>query len=156
LTFTNKLNPCTSLCDYELKGACNDEDCKYQHRTDYTPNDDEAMRDVAAYAIRESENISRSAAEKKINSIIEKNMKQYKDKISVDQLFVLLVNSVKKDVKKTGPFNIGGSVYPALLWQHQQPTVAEDCSTVDRGRGVQFAKKDKKLKKKAGVPGAEW
>lgn len=75
----------------------------------------------------------------------------------MDQLLVLLVNSIKKDGKKTTPFNISGSVRSVARLQHQPATDDEESSTVDRGRGVQFRRKDeRKIKRNAEESRIEW
>lgn len=71
--------------------------------------------------------------------------KQYEDKMSWDELCILLVNEVRKQRKGNGAFNI--SLQPRS-WKLQQTDkkqveYKEDDSASDLGRGIIFSKKDK-------------
>ncbi|XP_072165290.1 uncharacterized protein [Diadema setosum] len=48
-TFTNKLDTRRCLCQYELNGTCNDDDCVWQHERDYTMSSREVITDLLSY-----------------------------------------------------------------------------------------------------------
>ncbi|XP_071503711.1 uncharacterized protein [Diadema antillarum] len=48
-TFTNKLDTKRCLCQYELNGTCNDDDCVWQHERDYTMSSREVITDLLSY-----------------------------------------------------------------------------------------------------------
>jgi len=51
LTFSNKINPQTKMCLYELSGgSCNDDTCQSQHIRDCGLTDDELVIDMARYS----------------------------------------------------------------------------------------------------------
>ncbi|XP_041453121.1 zinc finger C3H1 domain-containing protein-like [Lytechinus variegatus] len=48
-SFTNKLDATRPLCQFELKGTCNDDDCVWQHERDYTMSSREMLTDLLSY-----------------------------------------------------------------------------------------------------------
>nr|XP_054775051.1 zinc finger C3H1 domain-containing protein-like [Lytechinus pictus] len=48
-SYTNKLDASRPLCQYELKGTCNDDDCVWQHERDYTMSSREMLTDLLSY-----------------------------------------------------------------------------------------------------------
>lgn len=70
--------------------------------------------------------------------------KQYQDKMSWDELCILLVNEVKKHRKGNGLFNV--SLQPRTWKLNQDVKKQEEyteASVVDVGHGIVFNKKDK-------------
>jgi hypothetical protein len=49
-TFSNKIDPDHIMCRFELHGVCNDDECKWQHKRNYTLTDKELLADLASYA----------------------------------------------------------------------------------------------------------
>lgn len=131
------------LCKYELKGTCNDEDCQYQHKREYIPSTDDTMRDLAAYIVSDKEDTSiNKATEEKIQDIIQQFVKQYKNKIPMDDLYLLLVNHVRVNAEMIQPFYICGIDHSLLLRQNKKAVVVEESTSVDTGRGVHLTKKE--------------
>ncbi|XP_022089495.1 zinc finger C3H1 domain-containing protein-like isoform X2 [Acanthaster planci] len=48
-SFSHKLDPTRALCQFELNGTCNDDDCPWQHQKDYELSDHEIYADILAY-----------------------------------------------------------------------------------------------------------
>lgn len=146
LTFSNKLNPAWPLCNFDLQGKCNDEDCKFQHSIACKLSHEETLQDLAAYDPDLTVDCKDlKELQERIESFTKTFTKQYQDKMSWDELCILLVNDVKKHRKGNGPFNI--SLQPRT-WKLQQTNKKrveynEDDGADDFGKGIVFSKKGK-------------
>lgn len=146
LTFSNKLNPLWPLCNFDLQGKCNDEDCKFQHFLACKLSQDEVLQDLAAYNPTLTVDCKdMKEVQEHIESFTKAFAKQYQDKMSWDELCILLVNEVRKRKKGNGAFNISLQPRPWKLQQTDKNQVEykEDDSVSDLGRGIVFSKKDK-------------
>lgn len=145
LTFSNKLNPLWPLCNFDLQGKCNDEDCKFQHVITCKLSQEEMLQDLAAY----DPNLTVDCKDSKevhehVECFTKAFTKQYQGKMSWDELCILLVNEVRKHRKGSGPFNV--SLQPRA-WQlpqteKRQVEYMEDDSADDIGKGIVFSRKD--------------
>lgn len=90
------------------------------------------------------------AAETKIQKLVEQFVKQYKDKVSMDELYLLLVNHVRVNSGMSQPFYISGVNRSPLVQKDKQLESLEesgDGEVEDRGHGVRFKNKDEKTKR---------
>ena len=99
-TYSNKIDPFTPLCHYDLSGKCLDENCKSQHASNvFKLSEDELLQDLIAYepsiaCIVNGDLVDTKKS--KINKCITRLREQYKNKMSIDQLALLLINSIKE------------------------------------------------------------
>lgn len=146
LTFSNKVDPTWPLCNFDLQGKCNDEDCKFQHFVKCKLSQEEILQDLAAYNpnltvdFKDVEEMQES-----VETFTKAFTKQYQDKMSWDELCILLVNDVRKCRKENGPFNI--SLQPRT-WKLQKTDKKKieyetDVEIADKGKGIIFSSKDK-------------
>lgn len=146
LTFSNKLNPRWPLCNFDLQGKCNDEDCKFQHVITCKLSQEEMLQDLAAY----NPNLTVDCKDSKelhehVESFTKAFTKQYQGKMSWDELCILLVNEVRKHRKGSGPFNIALQPRAWQLPQTEKKQVEymEEDSADDLGKGIVFSRKEK-------------
>ena len=145
LTFSNKLNPVWPLCNFDLQGKCNDEDCRFQHFAQCKLSQEQTLQDLASYSLilTVDDNKSKELQEN-VESFTKAFAKQYQDKMSWEELCILLVNEVKKHRKGSGLFNV--SLQPRTWKLKQEDKKLEECteeSADDLGRGIVFTRKDK-------------
>ncbi|KAL9984828.1 hypothetical protein ACROYT_G007164 [Oculina patagonica] len=146
LTFSNKLNPFWPLCNFDLQGKCNDEDCRFQHFITCKLSQEETLQDLSAYNPTLTVDCKDlKEMQEHVESFTKAFTKQYQDKMSWDELCILLVNEVRKQRKGTGAFNISLQPRSWKLPQTDKKQVEykEDDSANDLGRGIIFSKKDK-------------
>lgn len=133
------------MCNFDLQGKCNDEDCKFQHFMTCKPTQEETLQDLAAY----NPNLSVDCKDLKelhehVEAFTKAFAKQYQDKMSWDELCILLVNEVRKHRKGSGPFNI--SLHPRawqlLQMEQKQDEHANEDIADDLGKGIVFSRKD--------------
>lgn len=134
------------LCNFDLQGKCNDEDCKFQHFISCRLSQGEMLQDLAAYnPTLTADCKDLKEMQEHIETFTKAFAKQYQDKMSWDELCILLVNEVRKHRKGNGPFNISLQRRPWELQQTDKKQVEykEGDSANDLGRGIVFSKKDK-------------
>ena len=70
--------------------------------------------------------------------------KQYQDKMSWDELCILLVNEVRKHRKESGPFNISFQprAWQLLQTEKKQVEYMEEDIADDLGKGIVFSRKE--------------
>lgn len=146
LTYTNKVHPMCPFCKYDLKGVCNDEDCRLQHFRHCKPTKNEVLQDVGAYDPNLEKNAKDpDAVKENIVSFTVSFAKQYQEKMTWDELCVLLANHVKEHRKVAGLHSI---CHKARLWRPRQSdqncSESEQEKAPDRGRGVVFSSKQNK------------
>lgn len=49
-THSNRIDPLTPFCRFDLHGVCNDDECPYQHQRDYVLKEKDLLVDLASYA----------------------------------------------------------------------------------------------------------
>lgn len=102
-TYSHKINPIKSICPYDWSGKCLDENCKEQHASEtFSLSDNELLRDLILYKpsiAGVTKEDSSDLVIQKINEYITKLRGQYDSKINVDQLVVLLINDIKKELR---------------------------------------------------------
>ena len=145
LSFSNKLNPMWPLCSFDLQGKCNDEDCKFQHFIQCQLSQEQMLQDLAAYNPNfTADDKGIQELQEDIESFTKAFAKQYQDKMSWEELCILLVNDVRKSRKNSGPFSISPQPrgWRLKVVDKRQEKFTEE-SVVDSGRGIVFARKDK-------------
>eukprot|EP00794_Sanderia_malayensis_P012998 gene12998-14336_t len=98
-TYSNKINPRSRLCRYDLTGKCLDETCKAQHITSaLNLSDDELLKDLLLYEpmlAGIAQDDAAEAANTKIHNFIVKLRKQCKNAMSKEQLALVLIGKIK-------------------------------------------------------------
>ena len=146
LTFSNKLDPTWPLCNFDLQGKCNDDDCKFQHFVKCKMSQEEILQDLAAYNPNLTADLNDvKEMQENVESFTKAFAKQYQDKMSWDEICILLVNDVRKSRKENGPFNI---CLQPRIWKLQKTDKKkieyEDEAVVsDIGKGINFTNRDK-------------
>ena len=145
LTFSNKLNFNWPLCNFDLQGKCNDEDCNFQHFAKCKLSKEQTLQDLASYNPNFTvENQELQEIQENIESFTKAFAKQYQDKMTWEELCILLANDLRKTRKGNGPFNI--ALHPRS-WRLKQGDKKEEefieDSIPDLGRGIVFVKRDK-------------
>ena len=129
------------MCSYDLQGVCNDEECAFQHRKDCEMSKEEILQDIAAYdAVTVKKNqTDRDFMHKRAVKLAQSFHNQYKEKMSVDEICLLLVNRVRRSRKITGPYSITGDPRVWRPCQGKRKAIEMKQETVvDRGKGIIF------------------
>ncbi len=104
-TYSNNIKSRGTICPYDLTGKCLDENCKQQHVSKaLSLTEDELLSDLVAYAPNMADITSKDSpavVKEKIKRFIDGFHKQYKNKMSIDQLALLLVNKIKENKRET-------------------------------------------------------
>ncbi|XP_078530049.1 zinc finger C3H1 domain-containing protein [Lissotriton helveticus] len=106
VSYSNMIEPKKCFCRFDLTGTCNDDDCQWQHMRDCTLSRKALFQDILSYNLsligctEEStdEEIS-TAAEKYVDRLFGVN----RDRMSMDQMAVLLVSKVNESKNHTPP-----------------------------------------------------
>ncbi|XP_067021110.1 zinc finger C3H1 domain-containing protein-like isoform X4 [Acropora muricata] len=144
LTFSNKLNPRWPLCNFDLQGKCNDEDCKFQHLMNCKFSEEQTVQDLASYISTATEDCGEGKDRREdVESFTKAFLKQYGEKMSYEELCILIVNEIKKQRKANGPYYVH---FEPRNWRletevEKQEECSED-STNDLGRGIVFSEKE--------------
>ncbi|XP_068711250.1 zinc finger C3H1 domain-containing protein-like isoform X2 [Montipora foliosa] len=142
LTFSNKINPRWPLCNFDLQGKCNDEDCKFQHFIKGKLSEEQTLQDLASYISTLAIDGNKTKEQGDVESFAKAFLKQYGDKMSWEELYILLVNEVKKQRKGSGPFHI---YFEPRTWKpNAEVEKEEECAkeSDDCGRGIVFNKRE--------------
>uniref|UniRef100_A0A671DY82 Zinc finger C3H1-type containing n=1 Tax=Rhinolophus ferrumequinum TaxID=59479 RepID=A0A671DY82_RHIFE len=107
VSFSNMIEPDHCFCRFDLTGTCNDDDCQWQHTQDYTLSRKQLFQDILSYNLSligcsetsTDEEIA-AAAEKYVEKLFGVN----KDRMSMDQMAVLLVSNINESKGHTPPF----------------------------------------------------
>ncbi|XP_053572757.1 zinc finger C3H1 domain-containing protein isoform X2 [Bombina bombina] len=106
VSYSNMIEPKTFFCRFDLTGTCNDDDCPWQHMRDCTLSRNQLFQDILSYNLdligcsekSTDEEIS-AAAERYVDKLFGVN----RDRMSMDQMAVLLVSYVNESRKHTPP-----------------------------------------------------
>ncbi|XP_044612343.2 zinc finger C3H1 domain-containing protein isoform X1 [Equus asinus] len=107
VSYSNMVEPDQCFCRFDLTGTCNDDDCQWQHTQDYTLSRKQLFQDILSYNLSligcsetsTDEEIA-AAAEKYVEKLFGVN----KDRMSMDQMAVLLVSNINESKGHTPPF----------------------------------------------------
>ncbi|XP_015261207.1 PREDICTED: zinc finger C3H1 domain-containing protein isoform X2 [Gekko japonicus] len=107
VSYSNMIEPKQCFCRFDLTGTCNDDDCQWQHMKDCTLSRRQLFEDILSYNLAligcseksTDEEIS-TAAEKYVEKLFGVN----KDRMSMDQMAVLLVSNINESKGHTPPF----------------------------------------------------
>lgn len=107
VSYSNMIEPDQCFCRFDLTGTCNDDDCQWQHTHDYTLSRKQLFQDILSYNLSligcsetsTDEEIA-AAAEKYVEKLFGVN----KDRMSMDQMAVLLVSNINESKCHTPPF----------------------------------------------------
>nr|XP_033807824.1 zinc finger C3H1 domain-containing protein isoform X3 [Geotrypetes seraphini] len=107
VSYSNMIEPKKCFCRFDLTGTCNDDDCQWQHMRDCTLSRKQLFQDILSYNLaligcsenNTDEEIS-IAAEKYVERLFGVN----RDRMSMDQMSVLLVSNVNESKGHTPPY----------------------------------------------------
>ncbi|XP_069484352.1 zinc finger C3H1 domain-containing protein [Ambystoma mexicanum] len=106
VSYSNMIEPKKCFCRFDLTGTCNDDDCQWQHMRDCTLSRKELFQDILSYnpaligcTEKSSEEEITPAAEKYVDRLFGIN----RDRMSMDQMAVLLVSKVNESTNHTPP-----------------------------------------------------
>ncbi|XP_063303070.1 zinc finger C3H1 domain-containing protein isoform X1 [Pelobates fuscus] len=106
VSYSNMIEPKMFFCHFDLTGTCNDDDCQWQHMRDCTLSRHQLFQDILSYNLHligcteksTDEEIS-IATEKYVDKLFGVNL----DRMSMDQMSVLLVSYVNESRNHTPP-----------------------------------------------------
>uniref|UniRef100_A0A663MQX0 Zinc finger C3H1-type containing n=1 Tax=Athene cunicularia TaxID=194338 RepID=A0A663MQX0_ATHCN len=107
LTYSNMVEPKQCFCRFDLTGTCNDDDCQWQHMKDCTLSRKQLFQDILSYNL-ELIGCSEKSTDEEISTATEKYVEKLfginRDRMSVDQMAVLLASNVNESKSHTPPF----------------------------------------------------
>ncbi|XP_038050957.1 zinc finger C3H1 domain-containing protein-like isoform X2 [Patiria miniata] len=110
LSFSHKLNPMRAMCQFELNGTCNDDECPWQHKKDYEMTDHEVYADLLAYTSLIATSKDWQDPEKRhqrvedyINKAVKKSKRPENAKRQREALCRAFANAVLTQTKKVSP-----------------------------------------------------
>uniref|UniRef100_A0A8C5M028 Zinc finger C3H1-type containing n=1 Tax=Leptobrachium leishanense TaxID=445787 RepID=A0A8C5M028_9ANUR len=106
VSYSNMIEPQTSFCHFDLTGTCNADDCQWQHMRDCTLSRHQLFQDILSYNLdligcseKSTEDEISTATEKYVDKLFGVNL----DRMSMDQMSVLLVSYVNESRTQTPP-----------------------------------------------------
>ncbi|XP_023794734.1 zinc finger C3H1 domain-containing protein [Cyanistes caeruleus] len=106
ITYSNMIEPKQCFCRFDLTGTCNDDDCQWQHMKDCTLNRKQLFQDILSYNL-ELIGCSEKSTDEEISAATEKYVEKLfginQDRMSVDQMAVLLASNVNESKSHTPP-----------------------------------------------------
>ncbi|KAM7328174.1 zinc finger C3H1 domain-containing protein [Alexandromys fortis] len=107
VSYSNMIEPDQCFCRFDLTGTCNDDDCQWQHVKDYTLSRKQLFQDILSYNLSLI-GCSETSTDEEVASATEKYVEKLfgvnKDRMSMDQMAVLLVSNVNESKGHTPPF----------------------------------------------------
>ncbi|KAM8973109.1 zinc finger C3H1 domain-containing protein isoform 2-T2 [Pelodytes ibericus] len=106
VSYSNMIEPKTFFCRFDLTGTCNDDECQWQHMRDCTLSRQQLFQDILSYNLdligcseKNTHEEITIAAEKYVDKVFGVNI----DRMSMDQMSVLLVSYVNESQNHTPP-----------------------------------------------------
>ncbi|XP_066489957.1 zinc finger C3H1 domain-containing protein isoform X2 [Tiliqua scincoides] len=132
VSYSNMIEPKQCFCRFDLTGTCNDDDCPWQHMKDCTLSRRQLFEDILSYNLaligcsekNTDEEIS-TATEKYIEKLFGVN----KDRMSMDQMAVLLVSNINESKSHTPPFTTWKGKRKWGPKYSKKPTLDSGCSS---------------------------
>uniref|UniRef100_A0A7M4EG47 Zinc finger C3H1-type containing n=1 Tax=Crocodylus porosus TaxID=8502 RepID=A0A7M4EG47_CROPO len=107
VTYSNMIEPKQCFCRFDLTGTCNDDDCQWQHMKDCTLSRKQLFQDILSYNL-DLIGCSEKSTDEEISTATEKYVEKLfgvnRDRMSVDQMAVLLVSNINESRGHTPPF----------------------------------------------------
>uniref|UniRef100_A0A452HUB9 Putative zinc-finger domain-containing protein n=1 Tax=Gopherus agassizii TaxID=38772 RepID=A0A452HUB9_9SAUR len=107
VSYSNMIEPKQCFCRFDLTGTCNDDDCRWQHMKDCTLNRKQLFQDILSYNLTLI-GCSEKSTDEEIGIATEKYVEKLfgvnRDRMSVDQMAVLLVSNINESKGHTPPF----------------------------------------------------
>ncbi|XP_053924082.1 zinc finger C3H1 domain-containing protein isoform X2 [Cuculus canorus] len=107
ITYSNMIEPKQCFCRFDLTGTCNDDDCQWQHMKDCTLSRKQLFQDILSYNL-ELIGCSEKSTDEEISTATEKYVEKLfginRDRMSVDQMAVLLASNINESKSHTPPF----------------------------------------------------
>ncbi|XP_078424042.1 zinc finger C3H1 domain-containing protein isoform X1 [Cetorhinus maximus] len=107
VSYSNLIEPKQCFCRFDLTGTCNDDDCQWQHMRDCILNQCQLFQDLLSYNLSlikcsdfSTDEEIRVAAENYLDKQFGKN----KDRMTTDEMAVLLVSKVNESTGHTPPY----------------------------------------------------
>ncbi|KAM4747046.1 zinc finger C3H1 domain-containing protein [Rhinophrynus dorsalis] len=106
VSYSNMIEPKTCFCRFDLTGTCNDDDCQWQHIRDCTLSRKQLFQDILSYNL-DLIGCSENSTDEEISIATEKYVDKVfgvnRDRMSMDQMSVLLVSYVNESRNHTPP-----------------------------------------------------
>ncbi|KAM6304043.1 zinc finger C3H1 domain-containing protein isoform 2-T2 [Podargus strigoides] len=107
VTYSNMIEPKQCFCRFDLTGTCNDDDCQWQHMKDCTLSRKQLFQDILSYNL-ELIGCSEKSTDEEIGTATEKYVEKLfginRDRMSVDQMAVLLASNINESKSHIPPF----------------------------------------------------
>nr|XP_056703286.1 zinc finger C3H1 domain-containing protein isoform X3 [Euleptes europaea] len=107
VSYSNMIEPKQCFCRFDLTGTCNDDDCQWQHMKDCTLSRRQLFEDILSYNLALI-GCSEKSTDEEISTATEKYVEKLfgvnKDRMSMDQMAVLLVSNINESKGHTPPF----------------------------------------------------
>ncbi|XP_070577980.1 zinc finger C3H1 domain-containing protein-like [Ptychodera flava] len=145
VTFSNKINPHRIMCRFDIKGTCNDEGCRWQHKEDYNLTKEELFQDIVSFAprlagVKDMENITEH--EERVSEYVNTLYKQNGEKMTADQMCLLFVSKVNDHHKNVAPHTM---MYERRKWKPRQSAKKQQEKDDDSSADIKMP--DRKSKK---------
>ncbi|KAE8615612.1 hypothetical protein XENTR_v10008567 [Xenopus tropicalis] len=106
VSYSNMIEPKNFFCRFDLTGTCNDDDCQWQHMRDCTLSRKQLFQDILSYNL-DLIGCSEKSTDEEIDIATEKYVDKVfgvnRDRMSMDQMSVLLVSYVNESTKHMPP-----------------------------------------------------
>uniref|UniRef100_A0A3P9IIA3 Zinc finger C3H1-type containing n=1 Tax=Oryzias latipes TaxID=8090 RepID=A0A3P9IIA3_ORYLA len=107
VTFSNAIQANKCFCRFDLMGTCNHDGCRWQHMRNCTLSRDQLYQDILSYNLSLI-GCSETSSDQEISDATESYLKKLfgpnKDRMSVDQMALLLLSKVNESKKHVPPF----------------------------------------------------
>eukprot|EP00106_Octopus_bimaculoides_P010068 XP_014777510.1 PREDICTED: zinc finger C3H1 domain-containing protein-like isoform X2 [Octopus bimaculoides] len=131
-SFSHKLNCKNILCQYDLQGTCNDQQCKSQHLKDYSMSTQEILQDIVSYAPALTGASKEQSGEKiagQICDYVENIMNQNQGRMTVDELCLLQISKVNEFVHHVPPHTM---FFEPRCWKPNQESLPDTVVDIDK------------------------
>uniref|UniRef100_A0A4W3JYY4 Zinc finger C3H1-type containing n=1 Tax=Callorhinchus milii TaxID=7868 RepID=A0A4W3JYY4_CALMI len=107
VSYSNLIEAKQCFCRFDLTGTCNDDECQWQHMRDCTLSRNQLFQDLLSYDLS-LVGCTDSSTDEKIRiaaeNYVDKQFGKNKDRMTTDEMAVLLVSKVNESSGHTPPF----------------------------------------------------
>uniref|UniRef100_UPI00398EBB42 zinc finger C3H1 domain-containing protein-like isoform X2 n=1 Tax=Pristiophorus japonicus TaxID=55135 RepID=UPI00398EBB42 len=107
VSYSNLIEPKQCFCRFDLTGTCNDDDCQWQHMRDCILNQCQLFQDLLSYnlsLIKCSDFSTDEEIRVSAENYVDKQFGKNKDRMTTDEMAVLLVSKVNETTGHTPPY----------------------------------------------------
>ncbi|GAB1604749.1 zinc finger C3H1 domain-containing protein-like [Argonauta hians] len=131
-SFSHKLNSKKILCQYDLQGSCNDQQCKSQHLKDCFMSTQEILQNILSYApglVGASKEQSGEKIAGHISGYVENVINQNQGRMTVDELCLLQISKVNEFVHQVPPHTM---FFEPRSWKPNQENLSGAVVDIDK------------------------